>query len=127
METLDRLVKKYVKKVMETSSAMLAKLNADMDKEEDDIAETQRVAENLEKLIEACRRSKRAQKTAKWPLRTATTVKMPKNWLFPLLKIPFTAQGGICVLMLSPAVKLKEYVEVLKLTADEEIHRLFFM
>lgn len=31
---------------------MLAKLNADMDKEEDDIAETQRVAENLEKLIE---------------------------------------------------------------------------
>ena len=52
VETLDRLVKEYIKKVMETSSAMLAKLNADMDKEEDDIAETQRAAENLEKLME---------------------------------------------------------------------------
>lgn len=52
VETLDRLVKEYIKKIMETSSAMLAKLNADMDKEEDDIAETQRAAENLEKLME---------------------------------------------------------------------------
>jgi len=51
VETLDRLVKEYVKKVMETSSAMLKKLNADMEQEADDIAETQRAAENLEQLL----------------------------------------------------------------------------
>lgn len=51
VETLDRLVKEYVKKVMETSSAMLKKLNADMAQEADDIAETQRAAENLEQLL----------------------------------------------------------------------------
>ena len=52
VETLDRLVKEYIKKIMETSSAMLKKLNDDMEKEEDDVAETQRAAENLETLIE---------------------------------------------------------------------------
>jgi hypothetical protein len=36
---------------METSSAMLKKLNADMEQEADDIAETQRAAENLEQLL----------------------------------------------------------------------------
>ncbi len=51
VETLDRLVKEYIKKIMETSSAMLKKLNADMEQEADDIAETQRAAENLEQLL----------------------------------------------------------------------------
>lgn len=51
VETLDRLVKEYVKKVMDNSAAMLERLNADIAKEEADIAETERAAQNLDALL----------------------------------------------------------------------------
>ena len=47
VETLDRLVKEYVKLVMDNSSAMVERLNKEIGKEEEDVAETQRAAENL--------------------------------------------------------------------------------
>ena len=51
VETLDRLVKEYVKLVMDNSSAMVERLNKEIGKEEEDVAETQRAAENLEALL----------------------------------------------------------------------------
>ena len=50
-ETLDRLVKQYVKLVMERSAAMVERLNADLTAEDADTAETERAAENLEALL----------------------------------------------------------------------------
>ena len=51
VETLDALVKDYVRKVRDNSSAMLERLNADLEKEQTDIAETKRTEENLEALL----------------------------------------------------------------------------
>ena len=50
-ETLDALVKDYVRKVRDNSSSMLERLNADLEKEQADIAETKRTEENLEALL----------------------------------------------------------------------------
>ena len=49
--TLDALVKDYVRKVRDNSSSMLERLNADLEKEQADIAETKRTEENLEALL----------------------------------------------------------------------------
>ena len=49
--TLDALVKDYVRKVRDNSSTMLERLNADLEKEQADIAETKRTEENLEALL----------------------------------------------------------------------------
>ena len=51
VETLDALVKDYVRKVRDNSSTMLERLNADLEKEQADIAETKRTEENLEALL----------------------------------------------------------------------------
>lgn len=51
VETLDALVKDYVRKVHDNSSTMLERLNADLEKEQTDIAETKRTEENLEALL----------------------------------------------------------------------------
>ena len=51
VETLDALVKDYVRKVRDNSSTMLERLNADLEKEQTDIAETKRTEENLEALL----------------------------------------------------------------------------
>ena len=51
VETLDALVKDYVRKVRDNSSTMLERLNADLEKEQADIAETKRTEENLETLL----------------------------------------------------------------------------
>ena len=51
VETLDALVKDYVRKVRDNSSAMLERLNAELEKEQADIAETKRTEENLEALL----------------------------------------------------------------------------
>ena len=51
VETLDALVKDYVRKVRDNSSSMLERLNADLEKEQADIAETKRTEENLEALL----------------------------------------------------------------------------
>ncbi len=51
VETLDALVKDYVRKVRDNSSTMLERLNADLEKEQTNIAETKRTEENLEALL----------------------------------------------------------------------------
>ena len=51
VETLDALVKDYVRKVRDNSGTMLERLNADLEKEQVDIAETKRTEENLEALL----------------------------------------------------------------------------
>lgn len=48
VDKLDELVKIYVQKVKDNSAAMLDRLNADLVREQEDVAETQRTAENLE-------------------------------------------------------------------------------
>ena len=51
VETLDKMVKEYVRKLVENSSDMLERLNADIGKEDEDLAENKRAAENLEVLL----------------------------------------------------------------------------
>ena len=50
VDKLDELLKIYVQKVMDSSAAMLDRLNADLASETDDIAETEISADNLAKL-----------------------------------------------------------------------------
>ncbi len=48
VDKLDELVKLYVQKVKENSAAMLERLNADLAREQEDLDETERAAENLD-------------------------------------------------------------------------------
>ena len=48
VDKLDELLKIYVRKIKDNSAAMLDRLNADLAREQEDVAETQRAAENLE-------------------------------------------------------------------------------
>ncbi|MDD6041066.1 MAG: stage V sporulation T C-terminal domain-containing protein [Clostridia bacterium] len=52
VDKLDELLKIYVRKVMDTSAAMLDRLNADLASETDDIAETEQSADRLNQLME---------------------------------------------------------------------------
>jgi stage V sporulation protein T len=45
------VLKVYIRKVMENSSAMLAQLNADLEREDEDVAETERCEENLSDIL----------------------------------------------------------------------------
>jgi stage V sporulation protein T len=51
VDKLDELIKIYVQKVKENSAAMLDRLNADLEKEAEDIAETEQSAANLEAVL----------------------------------------------------------------------------
>ncbi|MCI8303672.1 MAG: recombinase family protein [Lawsonibacter sp.] len=51
VDRLDELVKAYVQKVKENSAAMLDQLNADLEREAEDVAETERSAANLESVL----------------------------------------------------------------------------
>lgn len=51
VDMLDELLKGYIRKVRDNSAAMLERLNADLDREQEDVAETERTAENLEQLL----------------------------------------------------------------------------
>ena len=51
VDKLDELLKIYIRKVRDNSSAMLDRLNSDLVKEQEDVAETERAAENLEKIL----------------------------------------------------------------------------
>lgn len=48
VDKLDELVKLYVQKVKDNSAAMLERLNADLAREQEDLDETERAAENLD-------------------------------------------------------------------------------
>ena len=51
VDKLDELLKLYVQKVKDNSAAMLDRLNADLAKEEQDVAETEQSASNLEAVL----------------------------------------------------------------------------
>lgn len=51
VDKLDELVKLYVKKVRDNSAEMLERLNAELDREPEDVAETERSAANLEDVL----------------------------------------------------------------------------
>lgn len=51
VDKLDELVKLYVQKVRDNSAEMLAKLNAELAREPEDVAETERSAANLEDVL----------------------------------------------------------------------------
>ena len=51
VDTLDALLKAYIRKVMENSAAMLEKLNAELSQENDDIAETEQSADHLAEVL----------------------------------------------------------------------------
>lgn len=51
VDTLDELVKLYVKKVRDNSADMLAKLNEELAREPEDVAETERSAANIEDVL----------------------------------------------------------------------------
>ena len=51
VDKLDELLKLYVRKVKENSAAMLDRLNADLAREAEDVAETEKSAENLEAVL----------------------------------------------------------------------------
>ena len=51
VEKLDELMKEYVRKLKETSAAMLERLNADLQREEEDVTETEQSAANLETVL----------------------------------------------------------------------------
>ena len=51
VDKLDEVVKAYVWKVKDSSAEMLARLNADLDREDEDIEETERSAEHLAEVL----------------------------------------------------------------------------
>lgn len=51
VDKLDELLKLYLRKVRDNSADMLAQLNADLDRETEDIQETERSAANLEEVL----------------------------------------------------------------------------
>lgn len=51
VETLDMLIKDYVRKVRDSSEAMLRRLNDDLAREDEDLTETEKTTENLEQLL----------------------------------------------------------------------------
>ena len=50
-DRLDQLLKLYIQKVKDNSASMLERLNDDLTREQEDVAETERAAENLEQLL----------------------------------------------------------------------------
>lgn len=62
VDKLDELLKIYVAKVKEHSATMLERLNADLERELEDVAEAEQSAENLEKVLEDLREELRVTK-----------------------------------------------------------------
>ncbi len=59
---LDELLKSYLKRVMDGSKEMIEKLNADLESQNDDIAETEQSADNLAEILEELREELRITK-----------------------------------------------------------------
>ena len=62
VDKLDELLKHYVRKVRENSAAMLERLNADLAKESEDVAETEQSAANLETILAGLQEELKATK-----------------------------------------------------------------
>ncbi len=62
VDKLDELLKIYIQKVRDNSSAMLDRLNAELENEREDVAETERAAANLEEVLRDLQEELRATK-----------------------------------------------------------------
>ena len=62
VDKLDELLKIYVKKVMDSSAAMLERLNADLAREIDQVAETEQSADHLAEVLEDLQQELKATK-----------------------------------------------------------------
>ena len=62
VDKLDELLKLYVQKVKDNSAAMLDRLNADLEKEAGNVAETEKSAENLEAVLADLQKELKATK-----------------------------------------------------------------
>ena len=62
VDKLDELLKIYLQKVRDNSTTMLDRLNADLAREQEDVAETERTAENLEQLLRDAQEELKATK-----------------------------------------------------------------
>lgn len=62
VDKLDELLKLYVKKVMENSRSMLTELNADLERETEDVMETEQSADHLAQVMEELREELKATK-----------------------------------------------------------------
>ncbi|MBR2130980.1 MAG: recombinase family protein [Oscillospiraceae bacterium] len=62
VDKLDEMLKLYVQRIMDNSAAMLARLNEELSKETDDVAETEQSADHLAEVIEELREELKATK-----------------------------------------------------------------
>ena len=62
VDKLDELLKHYIRKVRDNSFGMLERLNADLAREQGDVAETERAAENLEAVLAEAQEELKATK-----------------------------------------------------------------
>ena len=62
VEKLDELLKLYVRKIKENAANMLERLNEDLSKEQEDVAETEQSAANLEQVLEELQEELKATK-----------------------------------------------------------------
>ena len=75
VDKLDEVVKAYVQKVKDSSAEMLARLNADLDREDEDIEETERSAEHLAEVLADLQEELKATKRQ----RIRDIIKHPEN------------------------------------------------
>ena len=75
VDKLDEVVKAYVQKVKDSSSEMLARLNADLDREDEDIEETERSVEHLAEVLAELQEELKATKRQ----RIRDIMKHPEN------------------------------------------------
>ena len=75
VDKLDEVVKAYVQKVKDSSAEMLARLNADLDREDEDIEETERSAEHLAEVLAGLQEELKATKRQ----RIRDIMKHPEN------------------------------------------------
>lgn len=62
VDKLDEMLKLYVQRIMDNSAAMLARLNEELSKETDDVAETEQSADHLAEVMEELREELKATK-----------------------------------------------------------------
>ena len=75
VDKLDEVVKAYVQKVKDSSAEMLSRLNADLDREDEDIEETERSAEHLAEVLAGLQEELKATKRQ----RIRDIMKHPEN------------------------------------------------
>jgi len=62
VDKLDELIKIYIQRIMENSAAMIERLDIELTKENDDVAEVEQSADNLAEIIEGLRNELKATK-----------------------------------------------------------------